>query len=196
MGNHDQNITHFTLICSLRDSQEPALCQLFELYSDKVYSLAYRLLKDQYESEDLVQEVFVKLWDARSKLDETGDIWSFLYVITKRLALNKLRETNLMRRGRIPVEECFSICGNQSDEKILTKEMATLEHLILENLPEQQKKVYLLSRMEGLTHKEIAVRINVAPNTVKNHMVQVLKTFRKYFHKFGYPTYLFLLFFH
>lgn len=196
MRSHNQNIDHSTLIRFLKDSQEQALCQLFDLYSDKIYSLSYRVLKDQYESEDLVQEVFVKLWETRFKLDDTGNIWSYLYVIAKRLALNKLRDKHLMRKGSILAEDCHLANADRSDEKMLIKEMIMLEHLVLENLPAQQKMAYLLSRTEGLTHKEIADRMNVAPNTVKNHMVQALKTFRKYFQKFGYPTYLFFLFFH
>src|SRR5690606_21810953 len=70
----------------------------------------------------------------------------------------------------------------------LIHEILALENEVLKKLPAQQKTAYLLSRLEGLNHREIAQQMNIAPNTVKNHIVQALKTFRKHFQRFATTT--------
>lgn len=184
---------HINLIRALKDGKEDALQQLFERYSNDVYNIAYTVLKDSFESEDVVQEVFIRVWNARPRLDETANLWSFLYVITKRISLNKLRDARAKTIEHISMLEFVFSDVKKCDDDTIAKEILALEYEVLRKLPDQQKKVYLLSRVEGLTYKEIADQMNIAPNTVKNHIIQALKTFKRYFQRFGYP--LFLIFF-
>jgi RNA polymerase sigma-70 factor (family 1) len=186
----NKNETDISLIIALIDGREDALQQLFDRYANDVYRIAYAVLKDSFESEDVVQEVFIKLWNARLRLDETGSIWSFIYVIARRVSLNKLRESRFKIAEQVfTLEADFS---KDSDEDTIRKEILALENEVIKKLPGQQRTAYLLSRVEGLTYKEIADQMNIAPNTVKNHIIQALRTFKKYFRRFGYP--LFLLF--
>ncbi len=191
----NKDLQHHIVIGQLKSGQEAALKLLFDRYSDDVYSIAYSVLKDPFESEDVVQEVFIKVWNARFQLDETGNIWSFIYIITKRLALNKLRDLKVQIKNQVVLFETNFAQIGSSDNNTLVQEILALEHEVLEKLPEQQRKVYVLSRVEGLTYKEIAGQMNIAPNTVKNHIIQALKTFKKHFQRFGYPLFLFFLHF-
>ncbi len=191
----NKDLQHHIVIGQLKSGQEAALKLLFDRYSDDVYSIAYSVLKDPFESEDVVQEVFIKVWNARFQLDETGNIWSFIYIITKRLALNKLRDLKAQIKNQVVLFETNFAQIGSSDNNTLVQEILALEHEVLEKLPEQQRKVYVLSRVEGLTYKEIAGQMNIAPNTVKNHIIQALKTFKKHFQRFGYPLFLFFLHF-
>lgn len=189
----EDKIAYSLIIRALKDDQEKALRQLFDRYSNSVYRIAYSVLKDSLESEDVVQEVFIKVWDARHRLDETGNIWSFIYVVTKRLSLNKLRESRFRADEHIFVIEADFPRSAESDGDTISKEIHALEYEVIKKLPSQQRTAYLLSRVEGLTYKEIAEQMDIAPNTVKNHIVQALKTFKKYFRHFGYPLFLFFL---
>src|SRR5690606_36938986 len=115
---------------------------------------------------------------------------SFIYVIARRVSLNKLRES----RFKI-AEQVFKLeaaPSNDSDEDTIRKEILALENEVIKKLPGQQRTAYLLSRVEGLTYKEIANQMNIALNTVKNHYIQALRTFNKLYQRFGY--FLFLLF--
>lgn len=194
MNRIDKNIDHRAIIKRLKSDQEEALQLLFDLYADDIYSIAYSVLKDTLESEDIVQDVFIRLWNVRLQLDENGNIWSFMYVVAKRLSLNKLRDLQAKVRDCAVLIET-DLVQESCDIHTHLQEILDLEYEVLEKLPDQQKKVYILSRMEGLTHKEIARRLNIAPNTVKNHIIQALKTFKKQFHKFGYPFFLLLFIF-
>lgn len=182
--------TSFSIIQELKADRESGLRSLYDEYAQSVYNIAYNVLKDQFESEDVVQEVFIKVWKARYDLDDNSNIWTFIFVISTRLSLNRLR--NLKQKLK---EERAIILHNTRVEvycqNLDISELNQLEKVILNQLPGQQQKVYLLSRKEGKTYKEIAKLLNIAPNTVKNHLVQALKLFKKHLRKFGY---FFLLF--
>ena len=189
-----QDIEHAIVIGALKRGEEAALKQLFDLYSDAVYNIAYGVLKDPFESEEIVQDAFIKVWNARTELDESGNIWTFIYVVAKRLSLNRLRDLQVQLKKRAALAQAELERSGSGDHSTLIHEILALENEVLNKLPEQQKTAYLLSRLEGLNHREIAQQMDIAPNTVKNHIVQALKVFRKHFQRFGYP--LFLLFFH
>lgn len=183
----DHTLCHSTVIAQLKNSQEFALKILFDSYADDIFGVAFSVLKDSQESEDVVQEVFIRLWNTRSRLDENGNIWSLLYVMTKRMSLNRLRDMQRLGECQITSTNIVHLKSDNSDSKVHVGEINNLENEVLNMLPEQQKRAYLMSRTEGLTHKEIAHLMNVSPHTVKNHIVQALKTLKRYFQKFGYP---------
>lgn len=173
---------------------ELAFRGVYDFHSEQVYQLAFRFLKDTAWSEEIVQDVFLKLWLNREGLDEQGNIWLYLYVITKRLCLNKLRE---VRKSTMLLEQLMrnmEIAGNLSEEQFMAEELEQRVQHLISRLPKQQQLIFNLSREEGLTHNEIAQKLGLSPNTVKNHMVQALKTLKSTLQQSGY-TYLLALVF-
>ncbi len=176
----------------LKAGNEAVLVYVIEQYADGLYRLAFSLLKDQFESEDLVQEVIIRLWNERHNLEGYAEIWPLLYTMAKRLSLNRLRDKH-MKTKREGIEVLMNHGTAYSNQDGHVAEMMRLEQQVVDVLPTKQREVYLLSRKEGLSYKEIGEKLEIAPNTVKNHLVQALKTMRQYFQKFGY--YIFLIFF-
>jgi RNA polymerase sigma-70 factor (ECF subfamily) len=168
---------------------------VYELYSEKVYRLAFRFLKDEKHAEEIVQETFINLWLGREKLSTDGNLWLYLYVISKRLSLNALRQIG---KSSILVEKLLheiSELQNTTEEEVIAHDLEHYAEKIIDKLPRQQQLVYKLSRVEGLSHKEIAEQLQISPNTVKNHMVEALKTLKTHL---KYSDFLFfvLLFIH
>lgn len=173
---------------------ELAFRRVYDFHSEQVYQLAFRFLKDTAWSEEIVQDVFLKLWLNREGLDEQGNIWLYLYVITKRLCLNKLRE---VRKSAMLLEQLMrnmEVAGNQSEEQLMANELERHAQRLISSLPKQQQLIFKLSREEGLTHNEIAQKLGLSPNTVKNHMVQALKTLKSTLQQSGYTYVLALVF--
>ncbi len=168
---------------------EIALRSVYDYHSEQVYQLAFRFLKDTAWSEEIVQDVFLKLWLNREGLDEQGNIWLYLYVITKRLCLNKLREIRKSTELLEQLMQSMEVAGNLSEEQLMAAELEQRAKHLISRLPKQQQLIFKLSREEGLTHNEIAQRLGLSPNTVKNHMVQALKTLKSTLQQYGY-TYL------
>lgn len=166
------------LIRLLRTDSEAAFQEVYDMYSARIYRFSLVLLKDTGWSEDIVQEVFVKLWKSRRQLDVNKDLWVYLYVLTKRTALNKLRDIETFSSSFDLLWENISRLGDSPDEKLINKELGLYLEKILGRLPERQREVFRLSRFEGYTHQQIAEKLNISPNTVKNHLIQALKTIR------------------
>ena len=157
---------------------EDAFKIIYDLHSEKVYRLAFHYLKDKDWCQEIVQETFIKLWLNREMLDVDGDIWSYLSLISKRLSLNVIRDisrsTSLTSRLLSNIEEVH----NTTEENIYANDLEQIAEKLISKLPRQQQLIYKLSRVDGLSHKEIADQLSISPNTVKNHMVQALKTLK------------------
>jgi len=167
-----------TGIDRLITGDESVFTLVYELYSEKVYRLAFKFLKDREQSEEIVQETFINLWTSREKLDSSGNIWLYLFVIAKRLSLNALRQS--ARAVHLSDEVLLDLmqAHNGTEEEVLAHDLEQYTERIIQKLPRQQQLVFKLSRIDGLSHKEIAEQLHISPNTVKNHMVEALKTLK------------------
>jgi RNA polymerase sigma-70 factor (family 1) len=191
----DNKLVDGNAIQQLIAGDESAFTAIYELYSEKVYRLAFRFLKDKEQSEEIVQEAFINLWLSREKLNADGNMWLYLYVISKRLSLNALRQvgksSNLVEKLLHQISEL----QNTTEEEVLAHDLEHYAEKVIEKLPRQQQLVFKLSRIEGLSHKEIAEQLQISPNTVKNHMVEALKTLKTHL-KYSDFLYLIVLFIH
>jgi RNA polymerase sigma-70 factor (family 1) len=157
---------------------EPVFTLTYELYSEKIYRLAFKFLKDREQSEEIVQETFIKLWLNRHQLDVNGNIWLYLFVIAKRLSLNVLRQS--ARAVHLPDEIFHGLMEthNGTEEEVLAHDLEQYTERIIQKLPHQQQLIFKLSRVDGLSHREIAEQLHISQNTVKNHIVEALKTLK------------------
>ncbi len=168
---------------------ETAFRLVYDFHGEQVYQLAFRFLKDTAWSEEIVQDVFLKLWLNREGLDDQGNMWLYLYVIAKRLCLNKLKE---IRKSTVLFEQLMRNIDAEhcpTEELLMAEELERHAQQLIARLPKQQQLIFKLSREDGLTHNEIAQKLGLSPNTVKNHMVQALKTLKNALGQSGY-TYL------
>ena len=151
---------------------------LFKEYKDQVFGFAYKNLKSSDRSHDIVQEVFIVL--CQKDLSEVRNIRSYIFQITQNKVVDLLRKRAKNRELR---EEMWSVIARKqrsADQAIIEKEY--FQHLeeAKARLTPQQRLIFDLSRSEGLSHQKIAEKLNLSPNTVKNHMVSALKILREY----------------
>ena len=151
---------------------------LYEEYKDQVFGFAYKHLKSTNWSHDIVQEVFIVLCE--KDLSKIQNIRSYIFQITHHKVIDLLRKRAKNRELR---EEMWSVIARKqqaADQTLVEKEY--FQHLeeAKEQLTPQQRLIFDLSRSEGLSHQKIAEKLNLSPNTVKNHMVSALKTLREY----------------
>jgi RNA polymerase sigma-70 factor (ECF subfamily) len=157
---------------------EPAFNRVYLLHAQKVYRLAFRFLKNEEQCEEIVQDTFIKLWLTRDRLDASGNIWLYLYVIAKRLSVDAYNEICKSSALTEKLLLDLSVLRNITEEEILANELERFTENVISKLPAQQRIIFKLSRVEGLSHQEIASQLEISPNTVKNHMVEALKTLK------------------
>ena len=174
-------LIHKDDIHQLIAGDETAFTLVYNVYSEKVYRLAYKFLKDREQSEEIVQETFITLWTSREKLDPEGNMWLYLYVISKRLSINSLKVIHKSNdRLKQLIRETL-LEHNDTEEDIIAGDLEIFTEKLIEKLPRQQQLVFKMSRDNGLSYKEIASELHISPNTVKNHMIQALKTLKANF---------------
>lgn len=175
------------LVVRLKAADREAFRLIFETFQESIFRFLYLRTKDVALAEDMLQEVFYKLWKSRDTLDEAQSIKSYLYTIADNLFLNHYRHLQVVREH----EQSYAA------PKIVTE---TPHYLLEENefkrqlenaidsLPEKVKDVFIMSRLEDLSYQEIAERQSISIKTVESHMVKALRLLRealpvKYFTK-------------
>lgn len=170
----------------LKNGDEASFRLIYEKFSGSVYYLAVKFLKDTAWSEEIVQEVFLKLWINRASLDENGNMWLYLYVLAKRLCFNRLRDIRKSKESFDKLMITIEKVSECTEDEVLKTDLEQYLNRSIALLPDRQKMIFKLSRDEGLSHKEISEELGISSNTVKNHLVEALKTLKKSLHKTDY----------
>ena len=138
-------------------------------------------LKQKEDAEGIVQEVFIKIWESRSKIDIYASFESFLFTIAYNATMSLLRKRMSETKSREYLKSLqqFSSAEQITDE-IQYKELKQKVESLLKQLSPRQEEIYRLSREEGLTHEEIARKLNISESTVNNHLVKTIKFFKSH----------------
>lgn len=184
-GNSD-----YELVEKLRKGNVEAFDHIFNKYSDRLFGFVLSYLKSKEETEGLVQNVFLKIWENRKMLKKESSLKSYLFTIAYHEMCQVFRKKQVHEKF-LSERETFDQTVDL-EEQIEYK--ATLEQLdkLIEQLPEKQRIIFTKSRKEGKSTKEIAEEMNLAPGTVDNHISASLKFLRK--HISGYNIALLLFF--
>ena len=167
---------------SLRRSDQRAFADLYQQTYDALHRYVWFYTRDVDACADVLQELYLKLWQIRAQLDPERSLKALLYQMARNFALNHLRSRQ--RHGQTPLDETpTELAQAPTAEDAL--DGATLNTLLtrwIDALPPRQREAFCLSRYEGLSHDEIAAVMNLAPKTVNNHIVLALQSLRQRLH--------------
>ena len=184
------------LLAQISSGDARAFAVLFNGYQGLVYSFAKRLTRSEALAEDIVQEIFLKIWLGRATLESVDNFGAYLNRAVRNHSLNVLRQIAQQARvsqelGMVTPQEI-----RETEAYLDLKESEMMLSEALKSLTPQQRQVFLLCREDGLKYEEVAARLQISPLTVHTHMKQALKSIRNYFkdHLGVYPVLLFYLF--
>lgn len=172
------------LLQSLKEGSFSAFEKLYNLYSGKLYNFMMRLSSgNQYMAEEVVQQTFIRLWEVREKVDPTENFVSYLCTIARNLSMNMYRHQT--------VEYIYTeyLLKSNPDRDHQTEESTDLRFLndyidsLAEELPPSRKKIFLLSKRQGYTNKEIAEKMGISESTVATQLSLAVKFMREQFAK-------------
>lgn len=165
------------LIRKLKKGDIEAFNRIFYAYSSKLYHFAYGYLKSKEDAEEMVQEIFSKIWDKRTDIKEEYEFRSYLFSI----AFNYIKK-HFRSKALINKYAEFATTNNPESEQIEEDvNYASLKirvDQLVDQMPEKRKAVFFKSRVEGKNSKEIAAEMNISPSTVENHLNQALRFLR------------------
>ena len=166
-------------ISALRLGDEAAFAYLYKKYEAKLYAFTYKLTQDRDETEEVVQEVFLKVWEKRESLDPTLNFDGFLFTVAKNLVYNKAKQRAYHFAFQEYVTAYESNLSHNTEHKLDYDELRGLLEQIYNSLPPVRRKVFMMSRLQGLTNREIATELNTSTSNIENHLNKALNFIRE-----------------
>jgi len=167
------------LALRVKQGDEQAFELLFRKYYVRLCSFANKFLNDPEEAREIVQEVFLKIWEGRDDIDPEDSLKSYLFKITQNLCLNKLRKSKVESRYLEILKEVYIEHSEFSNyEPLLVQELDNTINAAISTIPPKCKRVFELSRIDGLKYNEIAGVLNISVKTVEAQMSKALNILR------------------
>lgn len=188
----EQKIDDSELVKRIILGDGSALEKLFKSYYQLLVDFCFLLVEDVSLAENIVQEVFLKIWENRGKLNLEIKIKSYLYRAVKNKALDYLRHAKVVKKRNEDVYD-LNIQGKTPEEKLSEEEIVEFLINSIEKLPEKCKLIFYMSKYDNLKYSEIAEIQDISIRTVESHIVRALKFLRERIFKFF--TVFFFLFF-
>jgi RNA polymerase sigma-70 factor (ECF subfamily) len=173
------------LLQQLRQGNVDAYLQLYDRYHTLVYGWVLRFVKVPAYAEDIVQDVFMKIWEVRSDLNPEQSFPAYLYKISRNKTFTFLKKNASDEKTRLQLMQRLSELTESPYHQALWNQYQQILALAITQLPYQRQRVFTLCRQEGKTYDEAAQELGISRNTVKEHMVMALKDIKAYFYRHG-----------
>ncbi len=175
---HDERL----LLKKIAARDEQAFRLLYDQYRKKVYTYALKLLKFEDRAEDIVHEVFLRIWQ-HDHLEEIENLEGYLHIVARNSTLQLLRKQQLELKANRELAHDWKETHEDTEQTIMWNDAHKHLQEAIEFLPPQQRAVFRLCREEGLKYEEVAERMAISRLTVKTHMQHALRSLRLFLHR-------------
>jgi RNA polymerase sigma-70 factor (ECF subfamily) len=165
------------LISRIRRSEQKAFEELFKKYSQALIHFSTRFTGDNQAAENIVQDVFLRIWNNREKLNPGLNIKSYLYKAVKNQTLQYLRHSNIVAKSKNKISSNNPV--KSPEDRLNDKQLAVIIQDAIHELPPQCRMIFSMSKYDHLTYNEIAEIQNISIKTVETQMGRALKFLRK-----------------
>lgn len=162
---------------AIREGNTVAFQHVFDSCYEALCEYACTLLRDPAEAEDIVQSIFIKLWEKRETLEIRQSVRSYLFKAVYNQCLNQIehRAVKIRHRALSQLEQSDA----SSEPDVFPEELSERIRLAVETLPPQCRKIFIMSRYDGLRYPEISSQLNISVNTIQNQICKALKFLRQ-----------------
>ncbi|MET3876883.1 RNA polymerase sigma-70 factor [Chitinophaga sp. OAE865] len=177
MGNEEA-----VLLQRLQQGDTEAYIALYDQYYPSLYTYILHFINIPELAEDALQEVFIKIWEIRERINPELSFSGYLYRITRNHVFKLLKKISADAALRLQVMQELQHQTEDADTRLLWKQYESLLHQAIAQLPPQRQKVFRLCREESKSYEEVAVELGISRNTVKEHMVLAMKSIKFFFY--------------
>ncbi len=174
----DQAIDDKALLKHIRSGDPVAFERLFNRYWEPLFAAAMHRLQSRDLSEDILQELFVDLWEKRDDIQIRTNVQGYLFTALKNRVLNKIKSESVREKYEQMVIDYYELNELATDHKFRLKIIREEIQKETDKLPDRCRQVFELSRKQQLSHKEIGKKLNISTKTVENHIRLALKKIR------------------
>jgi RNA polymerase sigma-70 factor, ECF subfamily len=163
------------LVIQLGNNDKKALDMLYNFYYPRLYSFAKGFLKVEDDINDILQDVFIKLWENRKNIKNVETFNAWIFTITKNTVISYFREKIKLTEFESRVREMATTEGYLTDTTAEYEDIKEKVGQLIEKLPDKRKQIFKLSREQGLSNKEIASEVGISVKTVEDHIMQAIR---------------------
>lgn len=168
------------LLIRLKNGDQTAFAEIYGQYRGRIFKYALKLCKSEETAEEIVQEVFVRIWQKKEQINVEWYFGAYIRKITLNHVINHLKKVAKDRELRNKLFSYIENIRNSTEDGLYEKELQEIYRRAIEKLPPQRKLAYELSRNEYMSHEEIGEQLGISKHTVKNHIVEASKFIRTY----------------
>lgn len=181
------------LFTSISSGDEQAFGELFFAYKDFVYSSALFYTKDHSDAEEIVQEVFSRIWKYRERLSEVNEFTAWIRTVIRNRSLSALKKKATEEKQKKELFGYFTREIENTEQGMKEKELQALLKEAMTKLSPQQCKIFELSTVQGMDRNTVAQLLGLSSKTVSNHLTIALRTIRSFLHEHKYVITLYIL---
>ena len=172
-------IVNHTVVEDFANGSHTAFREIFRISYPQIKAFIRGFIKDPDDTEDLTQMVFIKLWEKRAMFLQVHNFNAYLFTLTKYTIFNYIAAKSTLP----PIDDSVDIPEKTNDftqhDDLIAKDLQLFIDMVVENMPAQRKRVYWLSRVEGLSNDEISIKMNLQKKTIENHLNLALKELKE-----------------
>lgn len=166
---------------------------IYQKYWDPLFNIAFKRLQDAEEARDIVQEVFVTVWDQRSQLQPRESLLPYLQVILRNRIFNLYARNEVKLRYIVETQWQATFAHNNAAQQLTLKELQHIVNDAIAQLPPRMQEIFLLNREEQLSPAEIAEHLSLSVQTVKNQLHRATEKMREHLRRKVDPTVLIIV---
>lgn len=182
--NRHLDISDHELLSLIKEGDQAAFKSIYEKYWQLLYIAACKVIKDEDEAKDVVQEVFISLLSKGASIDVKGSVSNYLYTAVRYKVLDFISRKKVRTDYLDSLNDYISTSNYTTDRALIEKEINAEMEKEIQNLPLKMKEVFELSRKEELSHKEIAETLNISDKTVKKQISNAIKLLKPKFNNY------------
>lgn len=183
------------LIAMVSTGDRQAFTQLYSTHLNNLYRYIYLFTKSKEETEEMLQDIFIKIWENREKLPEVDSLKNYLFRIAKNKLLDKIRHLHVSQRVLSEIKRTKDISETITSDQCAYKEYYKLVQQAIEKLPPRNKLIFRLNVENGLSQDEIAAELNISKSVVKKQVYRASHFVREYLFKHGEISFSLLIVF-
>jgi RNA polymerase sigma-70 factor (ECF subfamily) len=173
-----KNLPDLELVSLIKTDDKLAFGEFFNRYKGPLFLHAFKMLKDDEDAKDVVQELLIRIWDTRHTLTIKSTVEAYVHQSVRYKVYDFMRRRKVISGYLDSLEHYLEKGTAALDENYIEKETLTLFKKEVEMLPERMREVFDLSRNQGLTNKQIAEKMSISENTVKKQINKAIKIIR------------------
>jgi RNA polymerase sigma-70 factor (ECF subfamily) len=168
------------LLVLLKNGQESAFEKIYNLYSARIFGNVFKMVKSKSIAQEILQDVFLKVWDSRANIDQEKSFRSYLFRIAENKVYDFFRKASRDKRIRTLLLTAATEQYDHIEEYLLRKENSLLLQNAISSLSPQRQQVFRLCKLEGKTYEEVSRDLGISQSTISDHIVKGTKAVKEY----------------